>query len=81
MRPDQQCNIWDFNDEKVAIPIITLAVWASGLKLALVGIDMNGVESVVRSRLSVPASYPLDDLCQHIQTSLADMKSQLEIEE
>ena len=77
MAPNQSCNIWDHNGNAVAVMVITLTVWNAGMKAARKGLDIKGIEQVVREALSCPPSYPTEALADHIQDSLTDVQQQL----
>lgn len=80
--PAYEVNIWDFNEELVTIKLLVLAAWKSALKFELkTGMTISGtaVLPLVRETLSVPESYPDEEVYRHIKTSLEDIHSQLGI--
>jgi hypothetical protein len=81
MSPAQECNIWNFNDETVVVKVLTLMTWCSALKSELRGyqVTQQPVFPIVRKHLSVPASYPNQDLYEHIRDSYASVKEQMGI--
>ena len=74
MAPNTPVRLYDFNDELITVPFITLMTWARGLK----AFGEGHIADTVRQYLSAPADYPLDELVYHINTSYDDIKAQIQ---
>ena len=75
-----QVQIWDFNEELQSLPLVTLATWASAMKLELkTGMKHSSGSVIAKARkfLSAPKSYPKELLVDHIVTSHQSAKEQL----
>lgn len=78
----QPVNIWDFNNETVAVPLFQLLQWKHAIALECKGLknSQGSVTAHVRRKLSAPRSYPRADLLQHLSDSLDSIREQLGIE-
>jgi hypothetical protein len=67
--PTTPATFYDFNDELVTVPLVTLAAWAAGY-----GRDINGIREIVRAFLSVPEGYEDEYVREHIQLCYKNTK-------
>ena len=78
MSPDQRCAIYNADDQLVEVRVITLAVWASGLKGAVKGVIVNpNLVPTVREFLKADKDCTIKDMSDHINSSYDDVKVQL----
>lgn len=81
MTPTTPANIYDFNEEIVSIPLISLTTLVSGLKLSVkFDEDFKGCVKTARHLLSTPKDYRTEDILHHLETALADTKAYYGIE-
>lgn len=73
--PTTPANIYDFNDEVVSIPLISLTTLVKGLELRVkVNEDVFNVEPRCRELLSTPEGYPVEDILAHLALCLKNTK-------
>jgi hypothetical protein len=73
--PTTPANIYDFNDEVVSLPLISLTVLVKGLELRVkVKEDVFNVEPRCRELLSAPDDYPVEDILAHLALCLENTK-------
>jgi len=75
--PTTPATFYDYNEELVSVPLITLALWAKALRCILdhgINPTSSDVEAVVREKLSTPDACPLDAIVEHIETCYAETK-------
>lgn len=69
-----QIQLMDCNDETFTIPLVTLAVWRSGLKLEI-KLGQNGqVTKTVRRYLKPHKSHSASDMLEYIECAYAEAK-------
>ena len=79
--PTTPANFYDFKEEIVSIPLISLTTLVSGLKLSVkFNEDFKGCVKTARHLLSTPKGYRTEDILHHLETSLADTKAHYGIE-
>jgi len=73
--PTTPANIYDFNNEVVSLPLVSLTVLARGVKLSLaLGEDFNGTVKSARELLSAPEDYPVEFIEEHLSLCLENTK-------
>jgi hypothetical protein len=72
IEPMTPATFYDFREELVTVPLITLNTWVTGLRLRVKhGVDIGGVEQAARQHLHIPKHYKVVDLLDHLEESLA----------
>lgn len=79
MSPNFEVAIWNFNNETVAIKLLTLIAWKASMKLELAGFSRGGrsVFAIAKDYLSAPKSYKNQDMYDHIADSIDSINEQL----
>ena len=67
--PTTPATFYDFNDEVVTVPLVTLAAWCAGYER-----DINDIQEIVREFLSVPEWYENDFVIDHIKLCYKNTK-------
>lgn len=75
MTPTTPASFYDFNEEVVEVPLISLMTIVSGLKLSVkFNEDFQGTVRSARKILSTPTGYPVEDILHHLSTVLEETK-------
>jgi len=73
--PTTTATFYDFNEEVISIPLISLTTLVAGLKLSVkLKEDFKGCIRTARSLLSTPKGYATKDILNHLEQALSDTK-------
>jgi len=75
--PTTPATFYDFNDDLISVPLVTLSGWTIALRSILnhgVNPTSVDVESIVREKLNTPDWLSLEGIVAHLETCLAETK-------
>jgi hypothetical protein len=72
INPTTPATFYAFDDSLVSVPLVTLAVWVAGVKIAAKMGEETNLTKVVRKKLKTPKGYPLEDILDHLEKCKAE---------